>query len=93
MENFYCSKSAQAENPPPPKKKKCVHFPVTNTVCKQHIHFITYSSFPGDLKGRGQVIFKGIVIEPFNYAEQCGYHKILIGLSRGERGFRCPPIF
>ena len=27
----------------------------------------------------GHVVSKGIVIEPFSYAEQNGYHKILIG--------------
>ena len=36
--------------------------------------------------GGGHVIPKGIVIGPFNYDEQNGYIKILIGRFRGKYG-------
>ena len=65
--------------------KMCAHFPITNTMRKQWANFITESHCPlgfgGGGEGRNHVISKGKVIGPFNYNEQNGYLKILIGWS------------
>ena len=50
--------------------------------------FYSLNSFPQGLWGRGHVISKDIVIQPFNYAEQNNYLKIFIRRFWEKSGVR-----